>query len=36
MIFGFFLWSIALSSIAFGMKKIGLSFWKRTSIYSST
>lgn len=26
MIFGFFLWSIALSSIAFGMKKIGLSF----------
>ena len=26
MIFAFFLWSIALSSIAFGMKKIGLSF----------
>lgn len=26
MIIAFFLWSIALSSVAFGMKKIGLSF----------
>ena len=26
MIIAFFLWSVALSSIAFGMKKIGLSF----------